>query len=60
MSKEICMCLRSVELRVFLRKTRECLYVSKDQNCMERAGEGLRGRGWEAEEGQPDKAAEII
>ena len=59
MSKEVCMCLRSIELHVFLRKTRDCLYVSKDQDCMERAGEGLHGLGWEAEEGQLGKAAEI-
>lgn len=59
MNKEVCMCLRTVKLHVFLRKTGDCLYVSEDQDCMERPGEGLCGLGWEAEEGQPGKAAEI-
>lgn len=59
MSKEVYMCLRSVGLRVFLRKTGDCLYVSKYQDCMERAREGLYALGWEAEEGQTCKAAEI-
>lgn len=59
MSKKVYMCLRSGMLHVFLRRTGGYLYVSEDLNCMERAGEGLHGLGWETEEGQLGKVAEI-
>lgn len=57
-SREVCVCFRIAELRVFLRKAGNVIFVQRSGVHGE-SWEGLNGLGWEDEKQEQGKAAEV-